>query len=258
MTDFADALRNVESRLHIPQPARSRVILELAADLEELHRYYLAKGLADEDARTEALDHFDATDDVLAALVKVHSSALRRGMDQLVRHAEEGWARALLTGVLVVVVAGATRVALNPTFVADAGIFLWPVTAVLAWGLAVGGTLMIRLQRFDTDDTGPLRRPLDRLMRLAGAQLAIVGFGTWFELYLAGRRMAATGGQEMAVHFFHWLVRAAALVSAGLAGALILAVVWFLVATRAAVIEDARAALLLAVPEFEEPRQGGG
>ena len=46
MTDFTAALRRIDSRLHLPQPARSRVILELAGDLEELYRHYRATGLS--------------------------------------------------------------------------------------------------------------------------------------------------------------------------------------------------------------------
>ena len=259
MTDFAEALRGIDGRLHLPQPARARVILELAADLDQLHLHYVEKGLTDEEARRAALSDLEATDEVLTDLAEVHASALRRGMDRLVRQADSGWARALLMGVLVGVVVVAARVVLSPMFIEDAGVFLWPLGLCLLAGLATAGALLLRLQRFDADDPAPARGPLDRLAVLILAEGVIAAFGSWLELYWAVGRMVGERG-EITVGLFSWLVRSSALLSAGIAGALILAVGWFLASYRTAVIEDARAAVLLAVPTLAHTKtnKGGG
>jgi hypothetical protein len=258
MTDFTAALRRIDSRLHLPQPARSRVILELAGDLDELYRHYRDTGLSEAAAREAALADLDASDEVLTALAEVHASGLRRSMDRMMRQAEAAWARALLLAVLVGVVVVTARAALTPRFMEDAGVFLWPVGLCLLAGLATGGMLLLRLQRFDVSDPAPAREPLDRLALLILAQGVIAGIGCWVELYWASGRVVDAGGQ-LAVHLFTWLIRCSALLSAGLGGALILAVVWFFASYRTAVIEDARAALLLTVPTLNDrPRGGGG
>lgn len=257
MTDFAAALRRIDARLHLPQPARSRVILELAGDLEELYGHYLGRGLSEEAAREAALSDLDASDEVLTALAEVHASAVRRGMDRLVRQAEAPWARALLLVVLAGGVVAAARVALAPRFLADAGVFLWPVGLGLLAGLLTGVTLLLRLQRFDADDPRPARALLDRLAVLIFGEVAVAALGAWLELYWAAGRMAAAGG-EMTVHMFDWLVRSSALMSSGILGALVLAVVWFFASYRTAVLEDARAALLMTVPELEGTDSRGG
>jgi hypothetical protein len=247
MTDFADALRRIDARLHLPQPARSRVILELATDLEALYRHYLDKGLTEDEAREAALSDLDATDEVLTDLAEVHVSAVRRGMDRLVRQAESGWTRALLLVVLVAVAGAAARVVLTPMFVEDAGIFLWPMGLCLGVGAVTGGLLLMRLQRFDADDPAPARGLLDRIAVLIVGEFMLALFGAWMELYWAVGRMVDDAGQ-ITPELFGWLVRASALMSAGVAAALILAVVWFFASHRTAVIEDARAALLMTVP----------
>ena len=247
MTDFAEALRRIDARLHLPQPARSRVILELATDLEALYRHYLDTGLAEEEARLAALSDLDATDEVLTDLAEVHVSAVRRGMDRLVRQIDSGWTRALLLVVLAVVAGTAARVVLSPMFVEDAGLFLWPMGLCLLAGGATGGLLLMRLQRFDADDPAPARGPLDRIAVLLLGEGILALFGTWMELYWAVGRMVDDTGQ-ITPQLFAWLVRGSALLSAGIAAALILAVVWFFASHRTAVIEDARAALLMTVP----------
>jgi hypothetical protein len=257
MSDFAAALRRIDSRLHLPQPARSRVILELAGDLEELYEHYRDKGLAEDAAREAALSDLDASDEVLTALAEVHASAARKGMDRLVRQAEAPWARALLVVVLAGGMVAAARAALTPMFVEDAGMFLWPVGLCLLAGLATGATLLLRLQRFDADDPTLAHVLLDRLAVLIVAEVVISAVGSWLELYWAAGRMVDARG-ELTVQLFGWLVRSSALVSAGILGALVLSVLWFFASYRTAVLEDARAALLMKVPDLEGTNSKGG
>jgi hypothetical protein len=44
MARFSSIIRDLNSRLDLPQPARSRVLLEIHADLEDLYEFYLQKG----------------------------------------------------------------------------------------------------------------------------------------------------------------------------------------------------------------------
>jgi hypothetical protein len=250
MSEFSAALQRIDSRLHLPQPARSRVILELARDLEDLYGHYQSKGLSETEAREAALADLDASDEVLTALSEVHASGIRRGMDRVVRQMDAPWARALLLVVLGVGVVVAARVALSPMFVEDAGMFLWPLGLCLLAGLATGGLLMLRLQRFDADDPTTARGALDRLAVLIAAEGVLAVFGAWLELYWAAGRMVDAQG-AITVSLFGWLVRSSALLSAGILGGLILAVVWFFASYRTAVLEDARAALLLTVPSLK-------
>ena len=259
MSDFADALRGIDQRLHLPQPARARVILEIAGDLEDLYGHYVSSGMTEEDARKAALAGLDATDEVLRELSEVHASGMRRSMDRLVRQADSGWARALLWVVVAGAVVTAARVVLSPMFVDDAGVFLWPIGLSLVAGVAIGVLLLVRLQRFDADDPGPARRSLDRIATLIAAEGFFAGAGIWAELYWAVGRMAGDGG-PLTPGFFAWVVRSSALLCAGLASALILALVWILVSHRTAVMEDARAGVLMAVSSVSRNNSetGGG
>ena len=50
MSRFADTLRLINQRLSLPEPAKSRVLLEIAADLEGLFEHYSANGRDDQEA----------------------------------------------------------------------------------------------------------------------------------------------------------------------------------------------------------------
>jgi hypothetical protein len=46
MTRFSDTLRALNERLDLPQPVRSRILLEIAGDLEDLEQHFLDSGLS--------------------------------------------------------------------------------------------------------------------------------------------------------------------------------------------------------------------
>ena len=50
MSRFAELLGRTAARLDIPQPARSRVLLELAGDLDALYEHYRGLGLEEDEA----------------------------------------------------------------------------------------------------------------------------------------------------------------------------------------------------------------
>ncbi|MCU0613080.1 MAG: hypothetical protein MUE60_14995, partial [Candidatus Eisenbacteria bacterium] len=83
MSAITDALRDAYQRLALPQPARTRVLLELSGDLEDMHRLYVDQGLSEEDAERRALESLDLSDAALAGLSAVHCQPLRRFLDRL-------------------------------------------------------------------------------------------------------------------------------------------------------------------------------
>jgi hypothetical protein len=50
MTRFSEILRSTAVRLDLPQPSKSNILLELAADLEDLFQHYREQGHDEEDS----------------------------------------------------------------------------------------------------------------------------------------------------------------------------------------------------------------
>ena len=45
MNRFANVLRQARDRLQVPEPSRTRILLEMASDLEDSYQFYLSQGL---------------------------------------------------------------------------------------------------------------------------------------------------------------------------------------------------------------------
>jgi hypothetical protein len=244
MTSFAEVLRPLRARLPLPQPARTRVLLEIAADLEDMYRHYRASGLSEEAARRQAVERFDLSDEALAELVRVHTSFFRRLLDRLSVQAQSRWERGLLLIVAGTLVIVCLQVVLRGEIVAVAGAQVWPTLICGMAGLTLGLVKFYQLYVKQDHELRRARRGLDAIAVLAVAQVFLGFLLGWFSLYLTARK--TTGDVEYAVvHLFNWLLSASALVSVSLMGALLTGMIWFALARRVAGIADAEAALLI-------------
>lgn len=248
MTNFADVLLPLSARLPLPQPARSRVLLEIAADIEAMYRHYSNAGLSEAEAHAKAVEAFDLSDQALADLIQVHTSAFRKSLDRLSAQAQSRWERTLLLLVAVAVAFAALRLYTGGPVIADAGWLVWPPLLCAAAGLLLGAVKAYQI--FVKQDQAPLRirRGVDALAVLSIAQCVLGFLGTYVALYLAVWHI--TGDVRNAfVYLFEWLRSGAALLSVGLSGALLTAMIWFVLAKRAAVVADAEAMQLLAMAQ---------
>ena len=48
---FVSLLKKINNKLDLPQNTKSKIILEIAADLEDLSNYYLTQGLSENEAK---------------------------------------------------------------------------------------------------------------------------------------------------------------------------------------------------------------
>jgi hypothetical protein len=95
MSRFAKVLNKVSDALDLPQPTRSRIVLEMAGDLEDLYQHHLAQGLDEEQAARRAEEAFAASEEALKHLSRIHESG--GGLaDRVVLQAGSWWEKALL------------------------------------------------------------------------------------------------------------------------------------------------------------------
>jgi hypothetical protein len=81
MNRFASLLREVNNRLNLPQPTKSRILLEMAGDLEDLYNFYRGQGLDENEAVQKAEEKIDASYEALAELVEIHQTSYRKLME---------------------------------------------------------------------------------------------------------------------------------------------------------------------------------
>ena len=244
MSRFAATLTGISERLDLPQPARSRILLEIAGDMEDLYAAYRREGLPEEEARRRAIAGCDLSDEALAALAAVHHGPVRRQLDRLSARDLRRWER----GVLLVVVAAAFQASgwltRSGRIFDDAGSFAWPLLGVAVVGLVMAGVKFYQLFLKQDHGRRAVRRRLDAPLGAAVALLWLGFAGCWWEVVrlLAGPR--ATDGAPVAV-MFQWALRATALLQLSLGLALLCALAWFGLAGKVGRIERHEGELLL-------------
>ena len=70
---FVPELRRISAELRLPEPARSRVLLEMAADLEALYLHFRERGLTDDEAVALAGERLLASPEAVDGLILAYS-----------------------------------------------------------------------------------------------------------------------------------------------------------------------------------------
>ena len=232
MSRFAKVLSDLDVRLTVPEPARSRVLLEVAADMEDLFREYRARGLEEGDAEAAVVDHFDISDDALRELVRVHDTPLQRSLDNLSGQVRGAWSRLLMVVLALFVAAGPGTLLFRSQLYRDASGLVWVLMPILGVGWVIAGGRALRLFRAGKGWSPGLRSGLGRILALAGLMVAVTVAGLWVELYLSALRIRMVPGDAL-IQLVGWAHMASATLVIALSGSLVLGFLWFFLDSRA-------------------------
>ncbi len=254
MNDHASVLRSLADRLDLPQPARSRVLIEVAADLADLEALYRERGSTPEQAREQALERLDLSDEAIRELVRVHGSPLRRGLDRLGERGRQLGERWALAALLLFLLLGTRALVPTRSLLADAGPGLWIIAAVTIPGILLAASRAYALWGRDEHDPRRLRRGLDAILVLA-ALTAVSGLTMWW----IGLRRVATAAAEVPeaaiAYMAEWLTSGSALVVVSFQAAILLGILWLILSGRTARVERGEAEVLL-LEELGQPKGG--
>lgn len=225
-TAMRNALEQVERALALPIPARTRIIQELRADMEDLRLRFLAEGATPSDALRRAQESVLPAEASLAALERLNRPlylALTEGRDArwLLRVERIGLAVATF-----LVVAVQTLALTRADLLTDRSPFLLPVLGLGGLGVAVS-----LWKAFELWVKGDHRSPARGLELLPVLCIAILGLGvagTLTDLYLlAGTLERGVPGAVAEALVVGWVARDAVLLSVAVLLALSGALAWF-------------------------------
>jgi len=233
MSRFNVFLHQTGERIGLPTATRSLILVEIAADLEDLFQHYLHQGLSEEEAASRAEEKVDMSDEALTELVRIHSDA-RGWAERIVQRAQPFWERIAMAMVVLFLVAMASMEA-NWNPLRHSAIFIWPVLAIL---VALVTFFVVQLVRM-SNGPGPrrLRESLTTPLFL-GVASVVVGFaGFGFDMYRSFMQIAANP-ENAAPLFARVVLEGTSTLMVALIVALVAAVVWFVLAGKVARIED--------------------
>lgn len=220
MQRFGPALRRVAAELDLPRRARTALLLELAADLEDVYEHYRAAGLSEAEAARRAERMVLASPEVIRRLGRLHVNPWH------------GWAEevsATLRGRLDVLL---LALGVLPVLAVAIGVSVWvlaehpsPLTtsmllvgAVLASVSAKGAAPLLR-------GRSPERAALPEILVVAAIALALGLFAPVAGVWRAAA--ALRDGAPEQVLFFTVVARDGAILLAGLLLGVVGLLVWF-------------------------------
>lgn len=243
---FEDALRRVADRLDLPQPERTRILEEIATDLEELRTGLVQRGVSTNDAERRAVHLLVPTEPAIDALIELHEplhrKLTRRFSPSAMRRAERAILLLVTAGALGPMLAGLIRSGV----LTDPSPLLWGIIALDAAILCVAGRKALQLLFARNHDAGSLRNGLGLLLAGSGVALGFGLGGLVLELYGLAADVEASG-RATTLSIIPWLLDSSALLAASLITALLGGLCWFLLLQKVEKVERAhqRAAMLL-------------
>ena len=244
MNRFRDVLTQLNDRLDLPQPARARILLEIAADLEDIYQVSREAGQSEEEARERAVSYVNVDAEALSALVRVHGSFVRRALDRVSEGTRTTVERLVLALVALTFSYLGVLFAMERSVFRDAGFLAWPLLALFLAGAVIAAERIYALRLKKDHRPRRLRRGLNALVALAGWQLALALVGSYLTLF------ATWGpGQEDPEVWLQlqlvWWRKSSALFGLATLGAVVCAFFWYFLARRVSRLEEREAALLL-------------
>lgn len=252
MSHFVDILHHTSERLTLPQPARSRVLLEIAADMDDLFAVYRERGLGEDEARQQTLEDVDLSDEALSQLAMIHTGPVRQVLDRLSSRTLQIWERALLMLVVVSAFIAGDWFFSSDRLFRDAGLFAWPVLAVVLVALVLSIVKFYQLFLKQDHSIRTLHGYLDLILGLS-VFLLFLGFaGSWVEVWRL-RQAAAAEPLPVLVFMMRWALVSTALLQLSLGLGILSALAWFGLAGKVSHIERHEADVLL---NIGSPRVG--
>lgn len=258
MSRFSSLLQHINDRLDVPQPAKSRILLEIATDLEDAYEVFREHGHSEEDATRLAQERFLLDDSTIAELENIYQPFFKKMLDRFSLQVQSRWQRVILVLTLLSIAALSGQVMLTHDFFSQASPFIWPVVGISITGIVLFFIKFFKLYLLKQHQRKILRKGVDALLYLGVLSLALGFVGYFYELLRYSINTVYPGGSLITVivtvtdspqrilDIYTCFVTSSTVMMASLLSTLFLALFWYVLNHKVARIEMAEAASLLA------------
>ncbi|MCK5147990.1 hypothetical protein KAR48_14635 [bacterium] len=258
MNHFTRLLQQLNDRIDLAQPAKSRIMLELSADMEDCFAVYLGRGMDKDEAMKLVREKFDLDDEVLDELVWLHKTPVKRWMDRITILSQTRLERIILVLVIIAIGMAAAKTMGNADFFRHASHFVLPMLGIGLYATVHGCRKIFSLHIKKDHDIRRLHSGILLPLVSSGAVLLIGVLGYFWELFKNGDWAVLLSAEQIFLlnaqgpasrHVLYYLVEWMTMQSATMMVCLLicsyLALIWYLLARSAAKIEQAEASYLL-------------
>jgi hypothetical protein len=246
MKRFARVLSEARERLKLPETSRTRILLEMASDLEDSYQFRLSQGCDESEATRRAEEAFGISEEALKHLTHIHESGFGGLQQRLSGQIGRPWERILLVALVAFEILAAAKVVAHEEFLRFASPFVWLIGALAAAALIVTGRKLYQIFLSPDSDIRRLRSGLGALLFVAGTSLAVTGAGFLFHLQRFFRLNVGGAPESLFVSFAGWMATMSLLMVLGLLVAMMTALIWFVLVNLVARSERREVEALLA------------
>lgn len=255
MKQFSDLLKNLYEKIELPQPQKSHILLEIAADINDLYNYYLQKGMNEAEAAKKAREKFELTDDIISDLSEIHRGAFRQWLDKTIGKTQTLCERILLV-VLSLFICITVIFAISTTpFYTHASMFTYPLLLILIMVLILSCVKIYQLYIKKDHHVNHLNGGMYFFNILAVANFFVGLFGYFSAIYFSGINTVFLGplfvitfvdtNKTLAL-VIQFMIQSSLLVMICMFIAFVTAILWFIITQKINKIEQAEAEILLA------------
>ena len=254
MKRFTNLLTEINTKLELPQPQKSRIICEIADDIEETFKAYTKRGLSEQEAENKTRDKFALSETAIIELTQIHLTPYRRWLNKLSQRAQSKWERFLLFIIFALILSSLAEVVYSTPFFQNASYFIYPILTVLLFATILFTVKFYQLYIKKDHHIKNLRNGLDWILYFCGAILFFGIFGYFGELYVSSQSVNYLGpffflsflSDSPSLHLsVEWLVRNSSMMMTCLGSAMITSLYWFILINKAGKIEQDEASILL-------------
>jgi len=258
MNRFKHLLTFINQRLKLPQPTKSRILLEIAADLQDLFQFYLQKGYDETTAAKMAEEKINLTDETLNELIQVHQSFFRRLMDRLPAKMLTKWERAVFVIMLLFLAAMSKTIVFSSDFLIQASRLVWPVLILFSITMIYSIPQFYNLFIKRNHVVKKLRKQANIILTLGILNLFFGIMCYLTEIFNAGSRVVLfvhhlmhiiyvtpENSDQTLIEITSWMMKSSSLVMVTLIVTIFTAIIWYTLMNKILKIEQAEALVLL-------------
>jgi len=258
MNPFKPLLIEINKKLKLPQPTKSRIILEIAADLNDAYYFYLEQGISEKEAIEFAKQKFDLDELSLNQLIRVHQSSFRRWFDNLSTTAQTWWERLILICLLAFILISGGLTIMRAPLVEQANPFVWIIFVLAIIGCSVFTQKVFQIYIKKDHQLATVKRGIPFLLFVSGLSLITCMWGYYWQLYnfkeyghILETKMIyllhTTDASFPQVYqdLIDWMIASSSFVMIGMLAAIFFGFMWYFLVIKISKIEEAEAAILL-------------
>jgi hypothetical protein len=258
MKKFAPLLKSINKNLDLPQPEKSRILLEICGDMNDMYDLFISQGSNEEQAEQKVKEKFEMTKKSLSELVDVHQTGFRRWMDKLSAQAQSRWERVILSILILVIAVLGLNSFLSTPLLLQSSYFVWIIFTIF---LIIAFLIMLKFyQLYIKKDhhIKNLRSGLPAILFWGFMCLIVAATGYYIELLGAGKYNLLMDTKlvflisERQPNYFQilkdisqWSARSSSMVLVSLLVSMISGIFWFIFENKVAKIEQAEVEQLL-------------